>query len=195
MAIGDILQLRALWIMPSTGLTSENSFYFKQLDALVFDTPEVDLVQRFIAQAETAYKAVMHSNYGINRYSVYQMPAKLLSYVELRGDLAGTQTGDQLPPDQAQGLNLRSATLGRRGRGKLYLGPASEARNLAVGKPDATSQNLAEALGAAVLGMSAPHALYAGWDWGIWSKEDQAFREVTQVDAAIIWWTQRGRKR
>lgn len=195
MAVGDIYQVRALWLMPSTGLTSENSFYFSQVTDPPTLGPEKDLVARFIAECEASYMAVIHNNYGINRYSVYLYPEKLLSYVELRGDLAGALTGDQLPPDQAQGLNLRTATLGRRGRGKLYLGPSSEARNLSIGKPDATSQQLAEALGANLAAMADADPAYAEWQWGVWSITDQLFRPITSYDAATIWWTQRGRKR
>lgn len=195
MAFGDLFQLRALWIEPASQLTAENSFYFRQDGDLVFDTPQEDLVESFKFYAEAAYMNVVHSNYGINRYTVYDMPEKLLSFVSIEGDRAAALTGDQLPPSISVVLNYRSATLGRRGKGRLFLGPINETNNLAVGKPTGGIQTAAEAFGDALMDMVTTSISYAPWTWGVWSVEDQAFRPVVGHDASTIWGNINSRKR
>lgn len=196
MSAGDIFQVRALWVQPTTLLTVENSFYFKQgIEVLILDTPEEDLVQAFEDEALNPYQQCIHSNYGIVSLSVYQVPSFLLAFQKDEGTLAGGQGGDMMPPEVAGGLVVRSAHLGRRGRGRLYLGPPSESVNTSIGRPNSTETGIMTTFGDALLSMNFSTLTHISWEYGVWSNADQAFYPAVNFSPALSWWTQRGRKR
>ena len=196
MSAGDIYQVRALLVQPTTLLTAENSFYFKQgVETLILDTPEEDLIQAFEIDAMTLYRQTFHSNYGLTSLSVYKVPEFLLAFQKDEGGLAGGQGGDMMAPETAGGLIIRSAHLGRRGRGKLYLGPVAESVNSAIGRPISTETTIMTDFGDGLLAMGTPTLSHISWEYGVWSQADQEFYPVVSFSPAFSWWTQRGRKR
>jgi hypothetical protein len=192
MAIGDIFNLRVQFRNPTTGLTAENSFTFRQELATVFDTPGEDLVQRFDAEVLVLYEGLITSSYGLERKAVYQKPGNLLVYEQTPIGQSGTLSGDPLPPMVCGLISERTATPGRRGRGRTYLPPATESVSAGRGPVQAYVDQMTSLI-EALVAMNEENINYARWAWGVWSETDQVFREITFAIPRLIWATQRNR--
>jgi len=192
MAIGDRYVLRMQWRNGSSLLLAENSFAFEQVTAIVEPTVGEDLVGRFRTEVEPTFTQLVQTNYILERYTVAELPSKLLIYEEVITGVTGSVGGDPLPPQVAGVITLRTPTLGRRGRGRLYLPPTGESYNTG-GQPSAGYKSGAIGVMDLIYAMSTANASYAEWLWGVWSTADQAFRIITSYSPRVLWGTQRGR--
>lgn len=193
MAVNDIFRLHTVWIDTSTNLTMENSFVFKQTAGLILDTEGEDLVEMYNNLLKPLHRQCIHTNYHLDHFRVVKLPDDLTVYEASGNPDNAALTGDMMPPYVAGVITLRSATLGRRGRGRLFLGPVNEASNTSSGHPGAAfttaMANLVQGCMDAVDNIVA----YAGWQYGVWSEADQAFRVVTNFIARENWGRQVGR--
>lgn len=194
MAIGDFYTIQAQWRLTNGQLTAQNQFHFKQTVAVVFDTPEEDLVEAFKAEIEPAYKACVSGQWGIVNYVVKEQPSGLTLLEEAVPDHSGLLSGDALPPQVATILSFRSTQPGRRGKGRVYLPPANEASSGTIGTPSTTLNDLVTDLGDELLALES-NVLYAGWQWSAWSEANQAGYEVITYTPRFQFATQRGRTR
>lgn len=193
MAVGDVFKLHVVWGNTNNPQqTSENGFSFMQTAPLVFDTPGEDLVEAFTAEVIPLLQDVLHSNYVLQSFRVETLPGHLTVHEAAGGGQNGALTGDQLPPFVAGVVTIRSATPGRRGRGRLFLGPVSEGRNTSGGGVLGDHVTDMEEVVQACIDLEE-NILYAGWQYGVWSDEDQAFREVTSYVGRNVWGKQSGR--
>lgn len=192
-AIGDVFRLKAVWQRTTDGPTAINQFVFKQLDALVLDTPEEDLIGAFREECEDLYVNLVTNTIAIVRYEVAQAPLFLTSLVDDVDDIGGNLTGDPLPARIAGLIGFRTADLSRRGRGRYFIPPANEVSNTA-GAPSTgwqvSAQDFSDALFSNMSTLSITHA---GWQLGLWSPTDEEFKAVTQINARGRWATQRDR--
>jgi len=100
-----------------------------------------------------------------------------------------------MPPRTAGILSFRSATPGRRGRGRMYIPPSVESQNT-LGRPTLGYLTTVENLGDALLSaMNTGGVEFAAWEWVVWSEADQVARAVTSYVARGYWGSQRDRTR
>lgn len=83
----------------------------------------------FNAQVATPYSYVLHSSVDIDQVVVTEIA--LGTQVTTQINIAGTQTGDMLPPQMAAVLSWRTAFIGRGFRGRTYVFGQAEAAQAA----------------------------------------------------------------
>lgn len=193
MAVGDYFKLSTVAQHVVGGQTAVNSFYFQQLNALVFDTPEEDLFDAFLTHVEPTYINLFNNALSVIRVNIGQGPLFATSFSQTV-IWTGTQTGDYMPPQCAGVLQYKTAVLSRRGRGRIFCFPSSEASN-GTGAPTGSYLTGILALGEALKDdMGAGDTFHAQWGWGMWSEADQAFRLITSYSAGTYWGSQRDRR-
>lgn len=195
MAIGENFALRVFWLNDDTLKVAENTFYFQQTSALVFDTPGEDLVQAFVTEIIPVYTPILSNRYGLRKITVVLMPDNVTVHEEsFPGTTAGLATGDMLPATIAPILRYRTGDFSRRGRGRLFLPPSTETYNTSTGVPTAAAQTAIADLGDALLDLD-DNVLYGGWLWMMWSEADQVMKEILAHGISNRWGRQRKRER
>lgn len=192
MAIGDVYRLRVVLRRSFVHPACINNFYFKAETITIFDTQEEDLVQAWQLSAETAYRNCFTNFIAITQYQVAKAPDFNTAFVL---DLAGTPgnlTGDALPPRTSFVLSWRTAVLSKRGRGRVYLPPASEADN-SSGAPTAGYRTTVSNFGDLLIGGIGDALTTAQYTLMMWSPADQVAREVTSHFSVGGWGSQRDR--
>lgn len=194
MAIGDTYRLTVVTGREDLPVTCVNHFYFQQANALIFDTPGQDLVAAWQNYCESTYRALFTNFLVMRRYSVGKAPSFETEHeFTFTTTVAGIGTGEPLPPRTSGLLSLRTPTLSKRGRGRNYLPPATEADN-GNGKPTAAYITKMNNLGIAIMeDMPSINVLFAIWVPQMWSKADQVARPVSQIIARTSWASQRDR--
>jgi hypothetical protein len=197
LAIGDIFRLDIVFKSDNSPYVAVCGPHFKQATLLVLDTPEEDLVGAFRDKAEPALLSTFTSTLRIVRYTVSPVPGTGSTYqldLGITGPV-GVRTGDRLPPRVATVLSFRSSHPGKRGRGRMYLPPASETDNTG-GAPTADLLAACNNLGDAMLNdMPVADASFASWVWVIRSEADNISRDVISYVPRGYWGSQRDRTR
>lgn len=181
MAVGEIYRLAVKWEHEITGDDAVNIFHFKQLDALILDTPGEDLVGAFQEEVEELYAGIVSVNYSIVQYSVRKVASNEDAYdapAAVTGE-RGT-TSDQLPSTVAAIITWTTGLTGRNNRGRTYLPPTSEG-DLLAGLWASTyfptgMGNFADAMIEAMAELTVTHA---GWQLGVRSETFDAFQPIT----------------
>lgn len=193
MAVGDVYRLTVVAGVSFREQRVINQLHFKQLDGLVFDTPGEDLVQRWQGQVQSAYAALFTNLITILSYKVAKAPLFETEY-ELTGvNVTGGLTGEPLPAVTSGIISLYTATLNRRGRGRIYLFTPNEAASQGNGPTSGWLANAAT-FNTNVFGMADTNVNYARWQLHMWSVADQTAREVTRMITRTVWGTQRDRR-
>jgi hypothetical protein len=193
MAVGDKLKLTTIAQNVVGGKTAVNSYYFEQADVLVFDTPEEDLFERFLAQVKPTLVSLFTNNLSIVTVSIGLGPTFETTFQQTV-IWTGTITGDPMPAQNCGVLKYRTATPGRRERGRLFLYAAGESSN-SIGSPSGAYLTTLGGLGDSLLNtMSSANVLYAGWYWGMFSKADQEFKRIATYSAGLYWGSQLDRR-
>jgi len=195
MAIDDVYRLTIILRSTAEGPIVANTLTFRQMNAIVFDTPEHDLVEAWKAEAENAYLEQFTNRLTVFNYKVGKAPDFATSYQTDETGLVGHLSGDSMPIRTAGVLSMRTALLSKRGRGRMYLPPANEAGNGSDGHPTSGYIDNMIFLGDAIMGMATSLSiLYAHWAWSVWSKTNQSAEDVTAFAARNFWGSQRDRK-
>jgi len=193
MAIGDKFKLTTVAQNVVGGKTAVNSYYFEQLSAIVFPTEEQDLYARFLAQVQPQLIALFTNYLSVVSVSIGQGPSFETTFQQ-SVVWSGTLTGDPMPAQNCGVLKYRTATPGRRERGRLFLYAANEAGN-AAGAPTGAYLTLIGNLGDVLLvDMQSTDASYGEWAWGMYSKADQLFKILTSYSAGLYWGSQLDRR-
>lgn len=193
MAVGDKLKLTTIAQNVSGGKTAVNSWYFEQLDALVFDTPPEDLYARFLAQVQPFLISCYTLNLSVVTVNVGVGPG-FETVFQQTVNWVGGMTGDPMPAQNCGLLRYRTDDVSRRGRGRLFLYAANEVAN-GAGSPSSTYQTTVGNLGNAALNtMKTSNVLYAGWAWGMFSESDQEFKLIQSYSVAPYWGSQLDRR-
>lgn len=193
MAIGDVYRLTAVAGVSFREQRVINQLHFKQTLALVFDTPGEDLVSRWVAQVQGAYTALFTNLITVLTYKVAKAPDFDTEY-ELTGvNATGGLTGEPLPAVTSGIISLYTATLSRRGRGRIYLFTPNEASSQGNGPTSGYLTSMA-AFNTALFGMATENINYATWELNMWSVADQTARPVTRAISRTVWGTQRDRR-
>jgi hypothetical protein len=195
MAVDDVYRLTAILRAAGDQPSIVNTFHFKALEATVFDTQEEDLVEAFQAEAEDAYREQFTNRLTVFQYKVGKSPTFETAFIKDVSGVVGNLSGDSLGVRNSAVLSFRTATLSKRGRGRLFLPPANEAANGADGHPTSGYIDNMEFFADKLLGMaSTVSVLYASYELQVWSKADQAAYPVTAFTARNFWGSQRDRK-
>jgi len=192
MAINDVFRLRAVWRRTTDGPAMVNAFYFRQVAALIFDTPEEDLVDAFKTSVQPAYVAVVTNTVALVEYQVAKFPDFLTSFIDDTVEEGGALTGDPMPARIAGVLSYRTADLSRRGRGRVFLPSPNEASNTA-GAPTTSYLALVDEIRAELGDLFTDIIFHAGWEWRMFSPADQLTKAVTSSESVGRWGTQRDR--
>jgi len=192
MAIGDKFRLKVTFKSDISAFVAQVTPVFSQEGALFFDTPEEDLVGAFREECEALLLACV-----TNALRLVPLPGQASSHTLALGlaGPAGGQGGDRMPPRSASILSFRSPTPGKRGRGRMYLPPASETSNTA-GHPTGAHVTALNDLGQSMISdMPSISVTHAPWVWYIHSLADGDFKPVSQFVGRDYWGTQRDRTR
>lgn len=193
MAIGDVYRLTAVVQANATAPKCINQWYFRQEAALVFDTPEEDLVGAFIGECQTLYRGLFTNGLEVFQYAVAPVTTFETSYIEDVSGAIGTLTGEPLPPRVAALISFRTADTSRRGRGRTFLPPANEASSQGSTAVSAYRTTMDDFGNAMLNLMSVTTAFHSGWTWMLWSKADQQAKEVVSYIVRAKWSSQRDR--
>ena len=180
MAIGDVYRLSAVWQHAVSGDVNVNVFHFMQQDALILDTPQDDLVGRFIDEAVTAYRACVSSGMELTviQFRTLEVPASGTDYPQT--GLAGTLSGSSnLPPQMSPIISWRTPFIGRRFRGRTYMPKITE-EHQNDGVIDASMVTALENFADAVLAMAAPSVEFSGWQLVVHSVTGSVDTAVTE---------------
>ena len=192
MAEGDTYRLRIVLRRSAVHPACINNLYYRQEDPLILDTAGQDLVDAFQNDCETAYCDVFTSFIAIVQYQVAMAPLFLTEYIRDLPGTPGNMSGDPLPPRTSLCLSWRTADVSRRGRGRIYLPPASESANSA-GAPLSGYMTSIDDLGS-TLGPTIGDGITTSlWRQMIWSDADQEAKEVTSYFSTPAWRSQRDR--
>lgn len=197
MSVGDVFELAITWKSDESPYVAVCTPKFRQENALILDTEGEDLVGAFRDKCESAMAACITSTLRLVRYTVSPIPGTGSTYALDLGVTGpvGARAGDRLPPRVAAILSFRTATPGKRGRGRMYLPPASEGDNT-LGRPTADLQSALNAFGETMFAdMLAGGLEFANWQWVVRSDKDNISRPVTQYIARDYWGSQRDRTR
>lgn len=198
MAAGQAYRLSIVVKSDSSPFVAINQPVFVQgPTGLIADTPEEDLVGAFRTECEASYLACITSALRLVKYQVGVAPDFATTFeldLGITGPV-GTQGSDPLPPRTASVLSFRSATPGRRGRGRMYLPPASELSS-STGAPTANHITAMNALAVDMQdAMALVTASHIEWFWNIWSGLDATARLVSGFTSRGVWGSQRDRTR
>lgn len=191
MAVGDIFKLVVHWVAADPGNVMINTFHYRQDLALIFDTPEEDLVQAWIADAETSYSTAVTNTMSIVKYQVIPRPAGAVSY-EVSATTVGGATGDALPYQTSPLITWRTGIPGRRFRGRSYFPPTVEA-NQVGGVLTLSFRNGLQAIadGLMEIGDGVNEAI---WTLGVYSEIGPTFTPITAAVVNPLLATQRRRR-
>jgi len=192
MAVHDIYRMRIVLRRSAVHPACINNFYFEQLDALILDTPPQDLYQAWAASFEAAYCALFTSFIAITQYQFAKAPLFLTEEVFDFTGVPGTLTGDPLPPRTSICLSNRTADFSRRGRGRVYLPPASESTNT-NGSPVNTYVESVRDFGDSLLPFIGDGVTTSRWSPNMWSEADQLAKEIVSFFVTPQWTSQRDR--
>lgn len=193
MAVGDAFTLKIHYQNTVTGIFVENQLHYRQDGVTLLGTPEADLVDGFRSTAEADLTSCFHSNYSIIGYAVIPRPGQVVTYEVGVTPVSGGLSGDQLPPNLAAIVSLKSDLFTRSGRGRIFLPPASEATNNAAGQVGGTHiLNINTFMGNAVSVSNG--ILGPAYGLGVWSEKEQEFHELVSFVVRNYWGSQRGRR-
>lgn len=193
MAVGDVYRLTAVVQANATAPKCINQWFFRQEDALVFQTAEEDLVGAFIEECQTFYRGLFTNGLEVFQYAVAPVTTFETSYIQDVSGAIGTLTGEPLPPRVAGLISFRTADTSRRGRGRTFLPPANEASSqgsTAVSAYRTAMDDFADGL---LVQMAQTTITHSGWQWMLWSKADQVAKEVVSYIIRAKWSSQRDR--
>lgn len=194
MSVDDVYRLSVEWSNTPGFPTAVNLFYFKQIDALVLDTPGEDLVEAFRTECEATYRELVTNALALRKYAVAKAPLFLTEHVLEGLGEGGLATGDAMPPNTGGLLSIKTATLTRRGRGRVFIPPASETYN-SGGRPTALMRGNITAFGSFMMvEMNTTTLAHSAWEMQMWSKADQVARPVVSAFSSAIWGSQRDRR-
>jgi len=191
-ALNDVYRLWIVLRRSAVHPACINNFYFRQDSVLIFDTPGEDLVQAWIATAEPAYIDLFTSFIAITQYQAAKAPLFLTEHIADFVGTAGTLTGDPLPPRTSICLSNRTIDLSRRGRGRVYLPPASESTNT-DGHPASAYVTSVFDFGDLLLSGIGDEITTALWTPMMWSEADQEAKQITSFFVTPAWRSQRDR--
>lgn len=174
MAQNDVWKGTLIFSNTSTGTTETTGFYMSESNA----GPPV--AQSLMDIWEDAWTTAWNVD-AVDLASVYDDDMEL-SALQLRRvepdspivtqgvpstTLAGTETSDNLPPQSALLVSIRTGSVGRRYRGRMYFPPIAESIQTGAGTfSDVTALALAEQIKAT---FAAVEALTTVDDVGVWS--------------------------
>lgn len=193
MASGDCYRIRFVWRNESDKPAAINDFYFKQVGTLIFDTPGEDLWQAFQSDSLAAYLALVTNRLAIFQVLVGKEPDFITEFTVDEVVDSGDLTGDAMPTITGGILSRYTATLSRRGRGRIYLPCANEANN-GDGRPVSGYLTAMRDFGATMLPAIGDGIVTAEWTPQVWSEADQTARAITQWVARGYWGLQRDRR-
>lgn len=194
MAIGDTYRMRVVWRKTASGTAAINDFYFRQEAALILDTIGKDMWDAFIFSCESTYEALISSVLSTIEVQFGKEPTFETEEVVVTPYLQGAVTGDAMPGQICGVLSRRTATLSRRGRGRLYIPSTGESMN-AGGLPSSTYTNALQAFGDSMLPEIGDGITSGPYTPMLWSVADQEAREITSFQARSLWGIQRDRFR
>lgn len=126
MAIDDIFRFSIV----GTGEQEQelvNVLHYKQLDALILDSPGEDLVQAFQTDAEALFSACFGSGCAIRQYEVRGVTDPTYGFdLVLSSPVAGGLGGESWPPQDTSLIKWSTGLIGRSFRGRSYVWPATE---------------------------------------------------------------------
>lgn len=193
MAVGDTYRLTCVWHREGREDVAVNNFYFRQDSLTILDTPEEDLVEAFKLNVQAAYIGCVTNFLVLFKYAVAKAPDFLTSHEDFITPVAGGRSGDPLPPRTSGLLSLRTGDLTRRGRGRVYLPPASEADSTNGFVATAYFNLMVELAHDLTVDMPAESIVVASWQPMMWSKADAEAKEVTSILIRDRWKSQRDR--
>jgi hypothetical protein len=193
MAVNDVYRLAIHWRRLSSPNTAVNVFHFKQTAPLILDTPGEDLVGAFQDICEAAYLGLVTDFITIFRYTVAKAPAFDIEYELGVAGTPGSLSGTPLPARTSLCINWRSATPGRRGRGRSFIPPAVEGSS-AGNSPEGAYISAANSfIDNVVNDMPADVVTFAGWEPQVWSEADGVARPIVSGSTRASWSSQRDR--
>ena len=193
MAVGDLYKLAIHYRSGGTTQEAVNLIYYRQRTALVFDTPEEDLIAAFKDRVIPNLIAGTTNLLAVIKMTVAPMPLGAVSHEDFE-QFDGEVTGDAMPAQNAPLISFRTALLAKRGRGRIFLPPSGESNN-AVGRPTSTFFAFLFTLGGNLLeDMDVTDAFFAGWTLNVWSGADQVGRPVLSTVPRSFWGSQRDRR-
>ena len=193
MAVGDVYRLAVHWRRLAFPHTAVNVFHFKQTDALILDSPGEDLVGAFQDKVEPHYLSLVTDYITIFRYTVSKAPTFAIEYEISVPGTPGSLTGQPLPARTSACINWRTATPGRRGRGRTFLPPASEGTSAGNGPESGYISTAGNFINAMITTMAASGLEFAAWEFQVWSELDAVARVVTNGSLRASWSSQRDR--
>jgi hypothetical protein len=177
MAVGDVYKLTAVWLTSGAAMAI-NSWNFRQVDDLIFDTPGEDLVSRFQDEVQAGYAVMVASPYALVRYEVRGQSDPTYGEDFPVTGVPGGVAGEALPFQTAPLISWRTALIGRANRGRTYLPPTGESQ----ASSGVLSSGFLTGMGLfvdAMLAMDDPNVLYAGWELVIWGGTPPSAKPVT----------------
>lgn len=194
MAVGDVYRLRCVWKRTEIGSAAINDFHFEALEPTILDTQEEDLWQAFQDDLLTGYRGLVTQALNLVQVVIGVGPTFATTAIFDLTSFPGLVSGEALP-SVLGGIIARYTDLtSRRGRGRIYLPPASENDNTATGQPTGAyvtqMRNWATLL-TAEIGDSLTTAAYRPV---LWSEANQAALPITRVFARPYWAVQRDRR-
>jgi hypothetical protein len=193
MALDDVYRIRFVWRNESDKPAAINDLYFRQDSVLILDTPGEDLWQAFQTSCQAAYTALVTNRLAIFQVFFGKAPVFETEFTVDEVVASGDLTGDAMPTVTCGLLSRYTATLSKRGRGRIFLPCANEANN-GDGRPVSGYITALRDFGASMMPSIGDGIVTAGWTPMMWSPEDQVSREVTQWIARGYWGVQRDRR-
>lgn len=164
MAVGDIWRISAVGTF--LGQEYVNTFHFRM--KTIAGTPLMAVEYLNTNLYDLLVTQAISNQWSITSWHARQLavPAVVHDYID---NIAGSGSGDVLPPQSAMVVSLRSSLLGRRHRGRLYLGGWLESAQA----NGVFGTALVSAVGTYIDDMVAAvgsGGSNADLEWGIWSR-------------------------
>lgn len=126
MAVGDVFRLSVVGASVDGRTQIVNTFHYRQDDALIFSEPGPDLVQAWLDDVDSDYRALISNIFSFNFFRVQGITSPLYVYEQTTASRLGTLTGEALPLTCAAVITWRTGLAGRSRRGRTYVPPANE---------------------------------------------------------------------
>ena len=125
MAVGDVHRAWFQWSNAQTGKNLTSGFHFIQEGLSVNDAEVHDAMEDWWTSQKTKHAAnIVLDALHIRRVSP---PEPIIRTRSLSPGVAGTASGEALPGETAPVISLRTASIGKSYRGRMYLPPVGEA--------------------------------------------------------------------
>jgi hypothetical protein len=168
---GDVYELVVEWIDSAGTTKALNVFHFRQRGAPVLTA--INLIAEFKANAQTQYRAMIASGFGIRRYAARSMIPYNTDFYETieNPTLTGTGGTTAVPAVCAGIITWRTGQPGRRKRGRSYLPGISINNTDFAGRLAAVFiANTVNAFGNQVMTRWGPTGASTTTEIGVWSR-------------------------